>query len=189
MGAAERTLKNLFETTLGVDIFSTFDEINEKRKSAKSFDIVDVIKNLSISTDGEIYSLLDLLKEERNAITQKGATLQDYIMDPTHKETLKKVKSLMLIAMSAIQSASDGSNKAGNAMIKSADVAKYGEITDRTKDALIQDADYYINAIDYLLSLSEENEKTRSDYYQKCEVGIHRNVLSQLINDFDKESS
>ena len=110
-------------------------------------------------------------------------------MDPTHKETLNKVKSLMTIALTAIQAASDGSNKVGNSMIKSADVAKYGEITERTKDALIQDLDYYLNAINYLLNLSEENEKTRSDYYQKCEVGIHRNVISQLINDFDKESS
>ena len=53
-------------------------------------------------------------------------------------------------------------------MIKSADIAKNGEITERTKDALIQDLDYYLNAINYLLNLSEENEKTRSDYYQKC---------------------
>lgn len=186
---AENLIKDYFETTLGVDIFSIFNDINNKRKSAKSFDIVDVIKNLSLSTDGELYSLLDLLKEEKNAIAQKGATLQDYIMDPTHKETLNKVKSLMTIALTAIQAASDGSNKVGNSMIKSADVAKYGEITERTKDALIQDLYYYLNAINYLLNLSEENEKTRSDYYQKCEVGIHRNVLSQLINDFDKESS
>lgn len=182
-------LKKCFEASLGVDIFSVFEDINKKRASIKTFDIIDVIRGLNISADGELYSLLDLLREEKNTIAQKGATLQDYIMDPTHKDTLKKVKSLMLIALSAIQSASDGSNKVGNAMIKSNDVAKYGEISERTKDALLEDADYYMNAVNYLISLSEANEKARSDYYQKCEVGIHRNVLSQLINDFNKESS
>lgn len=186
---ANSLIDNYFKQTLGINLFDLYEKINQARRNINTYDAVDVIKSLGIADDVEVISLFERLKEEKNAILQKGTSLQEYIMDPRSKEVLGRAQSLLMLAMTAIQAAADGSNATGNAMIHSDDVDKYGVISERTASALAEDVEYYNQCIGYLLALTEANERARTGYYQKCEVSIHRNVISQLIKDPDKESS
>lgn len=186
---AKKMLNDMFSLTIGFNPIDFIEEINNLRKDAKTYDILDVVKKLDISESGNVASLFDLLQNERNAIVTRGASLEDYIMEPEIKETLQRAKSLILMAQAAIQAAYDGSNATVNAHIHDSSIAKYAEVTVNTADRLIEDLLYYENQINYLLALTEQNERARSGYYQKCEVNIHRNIIQQLTENKEKATS
>ena len=186
---AKKMLNDMFSLTIGFNPIDFVEEINNLRKDAKTYDIIDVVKKLDISENGNVASLFDMLQAERNAIVTRGASLEDYIMEPEIKETLQRAKSLILMAQAAIQAAYDGSNATSNAHVNDSSIAKYAEITVNTADRLMEDLLYYENQLNYLLALTDQNEKARSGYYQKCEVNIHRNIIQQLTENKEKATS
>ena len=168
--------KFLFGTNL-TDFLKTADDL---RKSIKHYGVVDILQNMSITVDDDVRSALEFIEEQKKSLL-KSKDLESFALRPGAKEALTKIKALLNFAQIAIQAASDGYNHYLNLIPGKEGDIKFAEISQNTKNRLVEDLIYLNSVVDTLLDINAKNEFVKEGYAEKSEVYFHKSFMETLL--------
>ena len=131
-------------------------------RSVKTYGIIDLLNDMQIGVGDDVMPLLNLIEESKNSLLSSN-DLTEFALQPNAKSALSKVQSMLSFVTVAIQSAYDGTNESINNLPKNDNDVQLAEITENTKNRLVEDLLYLADVIDTMLSIADKNENTKKN--------------------------
>ncbi len=174
-------LDNFQKYLFGENLINWFNDIDQIMRSAKTYGIIDLLNDMQIGIGDDVMPLLNLIEESKRSLLSSNE-LTDFSLQPNAKSALLKVQSMLSFATVAIQSAYDGTNEAINTLPRQDTDIQLAEITENTKNRLVEDLLYLADIVDTMLSIADANENTKKNYAQKAETFFHQNLMNEILN-------
>lgn len=176
----DRAVDELQKVIFGDNLVNFIQNTNELVKSVKTYGLSDLLSDINITVGDDIKPVLDFLDEQKKSLI--AVDIEKFILTPNIKSALYKISSLLQLIEPIIQSAYDGTNHTINLLSKNDKDVKLAEISENTKNRLVEDFDYLRSVVDTLLKIEENNDKVKKDYAIKSEVTFHRNFMNNVLN-------
>ena len=174
-------LDNFQKYLFGENLINWFNGVDQIMRSVKTYGIIDLLSDMQIGIGDDVMPLLNLIEESKRSLLSSNE-LTDFSLQPNAKSALLKVQSMLSFATVAIQSAYDGTNEAINKLPRQDTDIQLAEITENTKNRLVEDLLYLVDIVDTMLSIADANENTKKNYAQKAETFFHQNLMNEILN-------
>lgn len=174
-------IDNFQKYLFGENLIEWFNNVDQIMRSVKTYGIIDLLNDMQIGVGDDVIPLLNLIEESKNSLLSSN-DLAEFALQPNAKAALLKVQSMLSFATVAIQSAYDGTNEAINSLPKNDNDVQLAEITENTKNRLVEDLLYLTDIVDTMLSIADKNENTKKNYPQKAERFFHQNLMNEFLN-------
>lgn len=183
-----RIVDGIQKYIFGTNLVDFIHSIDDTRKSTKTYSLTDVLADFGIAVGEDIVPVLNFIEDQKKSLISENE-LEKFALTPGAKNALQRVDSLLRFAVVGIQAAFDGTNKNINALPRQDGDIQLAEISENTKNRLLEDILYLSDIVHTLLDINAKNEFTKKGYAEKSEVWFHQSLISELLNGSDDNSA
>lgn len=170
---------------VNVDLVEFNKQIGNIRNSIQTTPFVDLLKEFNISIGTEQTNILDMLTSEINKFGRSNKIF-DYVIENSNVELqLKNLESTTKILQSLLIGASDGTNEKINKERNRLGKDSLSELSENTKNILLQESNILLDKIQYLLFISEKNKEQKFRVQKDIMTNMRPKFINKLLNDND----
>lgn len=185
---AKQAVMDMFHMDLLKTVAEKIKQAVEISKELKVTPTIELAKILTFSLMGTENPLLDIIANERAALTQKG--IRDYVYSNAYnKIQLQLAENILPIVKAVIFTASSGMNENANEILEAEGAELLPVISPDIAYIYQNDLDFLENQISYLRELSEVNSGLKEREHILVRTNFYRNIVNFFTSETDDEET